>query len=975
MISPSADTKEETYKPGGKTRMSLRRVLPDVHKSQLHDLETQSTLRAVRMKCWHTCTSTPLRQQVVGTMIFTALLVLYIVAHPDSVKVEASAIRKDVQLVYTIVFFAMVTMQWLMATQLPEWRQHKLLLFSAKVLTFVTIVQITQVAGFAKTVEIEMNDELTVRRFTTEPITETIPLVMFTLFFNLWGRYKRLARVATLTLLALSFIGLTGSPHVRGKSFESPWKVLTGITNVTSVGFLSVSAIYSFVCKDRASVGEILLSIILIGIVGGSKLFSLSMYWAEPHVPSERDDDAVIHEAVMLLNTISWCFVLPLTLVWGKLCALQTASLKAEAMRRENLRHRFFRWIFHEVRVPLNNIYLVLQEFTRKILPDMSSNVSETSSTSVSENSEDKLSDFSENVNSCLEDVRSLSRTLDSVKDFDMVSSDKINLELGQFDMIRMYSKLCHAISLRHRTKSIGLDLTSRLSDSENDLCFKLRKRFDNKAKRGRQSKNSNVSSFRDVKVIGDAARIEAALSAILDNAFRFSRPSSSSCVSVDVDIAVQPNTKRIRKRSSAAKVVDAFMNSIGITHRTRSEEDRRDASDRGTDTASTEPKGLIGSQPTMEAQSSRMDSCSPPEDRLTSNLRNCPCIALLTFVISDSGGGIPEEALGTIFEPFANLSPGSRGSGLSLCIAKALIEAHNGSISVESNEGVGSTFTIEFSLPCMGTEHAEIDKLREFSNSFGDKFDNPHGKDDKRDDTGIPSLRPQENAKSEPGEASNSIQSVHHAPNRSDERCAAFETSEATGDSESTSKPFNDAPPAEIDTSFTRKGFNTNSNPQDGTPTSESKRLSAYRTFLVVDDVKTTCKLLKRGILRKMPNATVEVAYDGREAVELVRTKGISHFTHITMDKEMPDMDGYEAAQRLRQMGFSGAIIGMTGNALSVDVQRFVQKGVDFVLTKPVDLEEFASKLDEEAVSVESAVAEQLPEEEALGNNQAVNV
>lgn len=70
-----------------------------------------------------------------------------------------------------------------------------------------------------------------------------------------------------------------------------------------------------------------------------------------------------------------------------------------------------------------------------------------------------------------------------------------------------------------------------------------------------------------------------------------------------------------------------------------------------------------------------------------------------VVLAVADDGPGIPTEHLPLLFDRFYRVE-GSRsretgGSGLSLAIAKHLIEAHDGSIEVISTEGVGSVFTI----------------------------------------------------------------------------------------------------------------------------------------------------------------------------------------------------------------------------------------------------------------------------------------
>ena len=52
--------------------------------------------------------------------------------------------------------------------------------------------------------------------------------------------------------------------------------------------------------------------------------------------------------------------------------------------------------------------------------------------------------------------------------------------------------------------------------------------------------------------------------------------------------------------------------------------------------------------------------------------------------------------------------------------------------------------------------------------------------------------------------------------------------------------------------------------------------------------------------------------------------------------------MEGPEAAQRIRAMGYTGIIIALTGNALEEDVRVFLDKGANAVMTKPLDKDEF---------------------------------
>ena len=58
---------------------------------------------------------------------------------------------------------------------------------------------------------------------------------------------------------------------------------------------------------------------------------------------------------------------------------------------------------------------------------------------------------------------------------------------------------------------------------------------------------------------------------------------------------------------------------------------------------------------------------------------------------VADTGGGIPQEQINRIFEPFYTTK--KKGTGLGLMIVQRIVRAHNGRIELESNVGRGTTF------------------------------------------------------------------------------------------------------------------------------------------------------------------------------------------------------------------------------------------------------------------------------------------
>jgi len=70
----------------------------------------------------------------------------------------------------------------------------------------------------------------------------------------------------------------------------------------------------------------------------------------------------------------------------------------------------------------------------------------------------------------------------------------------------------------------------------------------------------------------------------------------------------------------------------------------------------------------------------------------------VIEIVISDTGTGISPENIDRVFEPLFSDKP--RGTGLGLAICRDIIENHRGSISVDSNVGSGTSFTIQIPIP-----------------------------------------------------------------------------------------------------------------------------------------------------------------------------------------------------------------------------------------------------------------------------------
>ena len=115
----------------------------------------------------------------------------------------------------------------------------------------------------------------------------------------------------------------------------------------------------------------------------------------------------------------------------------------------------------------------------------------------------------------------------------------------------------------------------------------------------------------------------------------------------------------------------------------------------------------VVGELPTIDADASRLRQAL---DNLIANaLAHGPAdgavsvraeaVDAVLMSVSDRGPGIPPDQLDRIFDVGVRLDPTSRGSGLGLPLARAIVEGHGGSLTVRSTSGEGATFVITLPL------------------------------------------------------------------------------------------------------------------------------------------------------------------------------------------------------------------------------------------------------------------------------------
>lgn len=118
---------------------------------------------------------------------------------------------------------------------------------------------------------------------------------------------------------------------------------------------------------------------------------------------------------------------------------------------------------------------------------------------------------------------------------------------------------------------------------------------------------------------------------------------------------------------------------------------------------------------------------------------------------------------------------------------------------------------------------------------------------------------------------------------------------------------------------------------------------ISSTMKILVVDDSHINRRVALR-LLEKL-NIHADAANSGFEALDKLQTET---YDVILMDMQMPEMDGLETTQKIRQLHLTKRpfIIALTANAFDSDRERCLQAGMDEFLTKPFVFEDLQEKI-----------------------------
>ncbi len=344
-----------------------------------------------------------------------------------------------------------------------------------------------------------------------------------------------------------------------------------------------------------------------------------------------------------------------------------------------------------------------------------------------------------------------------------------------------------------------------------------------------------------------------------------------------------------------------------------------------------------------------------------------------LDFVCQDDGIGMSREFLERIFMPFERASNFTmskiEGTGLGMSIVKSLTDRMGGRIEIESKEGAGSRFHIEFPLTVMPGNRKPWNALAGKTVLIAESADPLAEK--------MEICLQEENIRT--GRVKNALDAVAWLTQAKSEGrmpCAlllgqelddmpVFELAAHVRQSAGPDFPvilISEADWAQMEYRASRAGISafvpcplfksrlldTLSNLLEGKPEDGEADITASMDYsgchvLLVEDNELNQEIALEMLAGSGIHA--EVADNGADALEKFKLSPEGYYDLIFMDVQMPVMNGYESTMHIRTLPRPDAqevwIVAMTANAFVEDIRTAREAGMNEHLAKPVNLEQ----------------------------------
>ena len=351
---------------------------------------------------------------------------------------------------------------------------------------------------------------------------------------------------------------------------------------------------------------------------------------------------------------------------------------------------------------------------------------------------------------------------------------------------------------------------------------------------------------------------------------------------------------------------------------------------------------------------------------------------------VKDTGIGMSREFAERIFNPFERerTSTVSRiqGTGLGMSISKNIIDMMGGTIEVNTEQGKGTEFIINFELRLQSGRRS-IEKIKELEGLkalvVDDDFDTCDSVTKMLLRVGMRSewtvsgreavLRARQAIEvSDAFHAyiidwrlpdMNGIEVTRQIRRKVGEQTpiiilTAYDWSEIEGEARDAGVTAFCAKPmflSDLRESLLVSLNQTNESGKNHMSEADYQEKFKNKRILLVEDNEMNREIAVE--LLEEYGFSMETAENGAQAVEMVAASKAGYYDLILMDIQMPVMDGYEATRRIRALKDPHladiVILAMTANAFEEDKQEAIENGMNGFLTKPIDIKQLLEELD----------------------------
>ncbi len=343
-------------------------------------------------------------------------------------------------------------------------------------------------------------------------------------------------------------------------------------------------------------------------------------------------------------------------------------------------------------------------------------------------------------------------------------------------------------------------------------------------------------------------------------------------------------------------------------------------------------------------------------------------------FSIKDNGVGMSDEFVEHIFEPFEreknSTTSGIQGTGLGMAITKNIVDMMNGTIEVESELGVGSTFTVSFVFRTR-KEEKEEQAIPELKNCralvVDDDFNTCDSVSYMLGQIGLRAewtlsgkeavLRTKQASMRKDGYLvyiidwrlpdMNGIEVTRRVRQVMGDNVpvivlTAYDWSEIEEEAKEAGVTAFCSKPLFM--SELRKCLRTVIGAEEQVEEEKEGREVQFKAgrILLAEDNELNQEIAVE--ILGGAGFTTEVAENGKVALEMLQRSDPGYYQLVLMDVQMPVMSGYEAVREIRQLEnqrLAGIpVIAMTANAFEEDKQEALRNGMDGHIAKPINIE-----------------------------------